>query len=142
MKLRSALVGSLIVLTALGPVSAQAKAKEASLAEVAQKLRDPKLQSGIAGIMAALSQAMLSMNVGSFGAAIDKMEGREGASGIRPDATLADMIGPDAERMPEEMSAKLPMMMDAMAGMAGSMEAMLPQLKQIGEQMKKSLPRK
>ncbi len=147
MSLRSALFAAGLAATLLAPVPALARDK--SLSEAAEKLSDPRLQETIATAMASLSQALMGMKMAPFARAMETMGKSMGdATGepadmpaIDPDATLGEMIGPDAERLPQELSARVPAMMGAMAGMAGAVEGMLPQLEAMGKQLKRSLPR-
>ena len=68
-------------------------------------------------------------------------DGEESAA-IAPDATLGDMMGPEAGDMPRRLSEGLPRMMNGMAGMAGAFGDMLPRLEEIGRQVRRSLPRR
>jgi hypothetical protein len=80
------------------------------------------------------------MKVAPLAKAMEQMGNRETARSIPRNATLADLAGPEARRMPREISQKVPMMMGAMAGMSEAMEAMLPQLEAMAEKMKNALP--
>ena len=148
------------VLRAVGPVSlavvaimapAPAMAREQSIAQAAERLSDPRMQGAIAGMLAAMTEAMMGMKMAPFAKAMDSMGdgmGRDdgdadhASRSIDPDATLGDMMGPEARRMPQELSARVPQMMDGMAGMAGAMEQMMPQLKEMAERMKDAMPRR
>lgn len=152
MKLRSSLLAVGLAATLLAPMPAMARDK--GLSEAAAKLNDPRTQQALAGTMATLMQALMNMKAAPFIKMMDGMEGameratgeksedRQSTRNIDPDATLGDLAGPEARAMPEEMAEKLPAMMGAMAGIAGSMEAILPELEAMGKQLKKSLPRR
>jgi hypothetical protein len=113
-----------------------AKPRESS--RLAERMGDPALQHSLAAAVAALSEAMLDLPVEPFARAMRTMD-PDAARDIPPGATVADIAGPDARRMPRELARKLPQMMGAVAGMAGAMEAMLPQLEAMGEQMRERI---
>lgn len=120
---------------AVAVIALPAEAKERPPSRMAEKLSDPALQHSMSTAIAALSEALLDMPIAPFARAVEAM-GDPDARDIDPDATLADVAGPEARRMPREMARKLPQMMDAMGGMAGAMEAMLPRLEAMGRQMR------
>jgi hypothetical protein len=150
MTLRSSLLAVGFAATLLAPMPAMAREK--GISEAVAKLNDPRTQSMIAGTMATMMQALMNMKAAPFVQMMDGMEGameratgektdeRQSARNIDPDATLGDLAGADARAMPQEMAEKVPAMMGAMAGMAGSMEAILPELEAMAKQLKKSLP--
>jgi hypothetical protein len=152
MKVRSSLLAVGIAAMMLAPMPAMAR--DRGLSDAAAKLNDPRTQQALAGTMATLMQALMSMKAAPFVQMMDGMEGameratgeksedRQSPRTIDPDATLGDLAGPEARAMPEQMAEKVPAMMGAMAGMAGSMEAMLPELEAMAKQLKKSLPRR
>ncbi len=144
MSLRSTVLAAALTALAVAPVPALAK--DSGMGEVTAKLSDPRTQSAVAGALAALSEALLSMKMAPLAKAMESMEGvtggRKAMPRIDPDATLRDLAGPSADRLPQELSEKVPAMMGAMGGMAGAMEAMLPELEKIGERMKDAIPAK
>ncbi len=135
---RVAVLGAAVVAAAALPVPALAR--EARTGQVVEALANPGTQQAMAGAMAAMTEALLDLKIGPLAKALDGMSGAAGSAKstrhIDPDATLGDLAGPEARRMPGEVARKLPQMMGAMAGMAGAMEAMLPQLEAMGEKMK------
>jgi hypothetical protein len=144
MKTRSALLAAVLSASAIAPMPAQAR--ERDLGAAADALSNPALQQGIAGAMAAMMQAMMGIKMGPMARAMEGMGKSMGDSDagmdMDPDATLGDMMGPEGRDMPQELSAKVPAMMSGMAGMAGAMQQMLPQLEAMGKQLRKSIPRK
>ena len=120
---------------AAAAIAVPAAAQDRHAGRMAEKLSDPALQHSMSTAVAAMAEAMLDMPVAPFARAMEAM-GDPDAREIDPDATLADVAGPEARRMPREMARKLPRMMGAMGGMAGVMEAMLPQLQAMGRQMR------
>jgi hypothetical protein len=140
MRIRVAVLGGVLIAAALpGP----ALARDAHGGQASEALANPGTQQAIAGAMAAMTEALLDMKVGSFAKAMEGMSDaagdRKAARRIDPNATLGDLAGPEARRMPGEVARKLPQMMGAMAGMAGAMETMLPQLEAMGEKMKDAM---
>ena len=148
MSLRSTLLFAALASAALAPVPALAR--DHSLGNAARQLNDPQLRSTVASAMAALSEAMLSMKMAPFARAMEGMGKAAGGDtgdrdekpAIDPNATLGDMMGPEAREMPDQMAEHIPQMMGAMAGMAGAMEGMLPQLEELGKRLKRQLPRR
>lgn len=119
---------------------AAAKPAERALGDVSRTLGNPDTQEAFAGVLASLATAMLQMDVSSLGKAAEAMGDKPTARRLRKGTTLADVAGPDARDLPRDIRRKAPAMMGAMAGMAGAMEAMLPELAKVAEQMKAALP--
>jgi hypothetical protein len=144
MKTRSALLAAVLSLSVIAPVPAMARQRD--LSDAVQQLNDPAMQQSISGALAMMMQAMMGMKMGPMAKAMEgmgkSMGDKDAAMNIDPDATLGDMIGPEGRDMPREMSAKVPAMMSGMAGMAGAMQQMLPQLEAMGKQLQKSFPRR
>lgn len=111
---------------------------DSELAPLIETLSDPDRQQSLAQTLAALSEAFLDLPLAPMARAAAQAAG-EDPGAIDPDLTLRRM-SPDAERVPEELSARVPEMMGAMAGMAEGMDAMLPALRQMAERMEQSLP--
>ena len=118
MRMRVAVLGGALVAAAALPVPAFAR--EANGSQVAEVLANPGTQRAMAGAMAAMTEAMLDMKVGPFAKAMEGMDdatgNRRAARRIDPNATLGDLAGPEARRMPREVARKMPKMMGAMAG--------------------------
>lgn len=125
-----------IALSAIAAASALATnpalAAEGEPARLAEELRDPAMQAEIAAMVATLSAVMLDMNVAPLLRAKAEVEGADPTT-VDPDVTVRDLAGPGAEDAPRELAVRLPQMMGAMAALAGSLEAMLPQLRAMGE---------
>jgi methyl-accepting chemotaxis protein len=127
-------------LVALTPLPALAdEVDDSGLADVAGDLSDPARQEQIGAMAGAMMEAMLQMPVGPMLRAAAEMAGRD-AEDIDPDTRLADVAGEDAADAPREVAERVPQMMGVMAGMAGAMEQMLPQLREMAETMRRSLP--
>ena len=111
-------------------------AAASDMARAADELSSPRNQRAVAGMMAAMTEMMLSMKVAPLAKAMESMGDHGAARRIPDNATLADLAGPDARHLPREVSRKVPQMMGAMAGMSGVIGAMLPQLRGMAERMK------
>ena len=120
--------------------SAQEVDRPVDTSELTEKLTDPEFQAQMAEAMGAMGEVLLDMPVGPLVEAAEKMAG-EPVADIDPDATVRDLAGDDAERVTDEVAEKLPHMMDAMAGMAEGLQAMLPALEAMAERMKESFDR-
>ncbi len=151
MKLRSTLrafglasgLASALSAAALAPAPAMARDRAGdNLGEAVETLSDPALQGTLAAAMASLGKAMMGIRMAPFAKAMESMGGEDPAEAIDPDATLGDMMGPEAQDMPRQISERVPQMMNGMAGMAGAFGEMLPQLEAIGKELKRSLPRR
>lgn len=116
---------------------AQETEPESELATVIEKMEDPVVQAGVAGMLAALSEAMLDMPIGPLVEAIERADGEP--TGLEEDATIRDLAGPEAEDLPAEMAERVPEMMDAASGMARGFEAMMPMLRAWAEEMEASI---
>jgi hypothetical protein len=130
---RSLVLAAALSAVALAPMPVLAR--DNGPAEIADQLRDPKKQQGMADALAAMTQAMMSIKLAPFADAMEKMGDSKAARKLARAETLGDLAGKDARRMPQEVSRQVPQMMGMMAGMAGAMEAMLPQLEAMAKQM-------
>lgn len=119
---------------------AAAKPTETGLGEVSRTLGSRDTQHAMAGVLASLANAMLQMDVSAFGQAAEAVGDKRTARRLRKGTTLADVAGRDARAVPGEIRRKAPAMIGAMGAMAGAMEAMLPELAKVAEQMKGVLP--
>lgn len=139
----------------LAPMPAAAKdhgrnaERDRALSEMQGRLGDPATQRAMGDAMAGMMAAMLEMKAAPFLKAMDQMGTSMGEApahrAIPDDATLGDLAGPEARRMPQEVARKAPAMMGAAGAMAGAMGEMLPQLeemgKRMGDQMRKTMER-
>jgi hypothetical protein len=124
-----------LALAALATLPAlPAGARPAPAGEMAEKLGDPEIQRKLADAASAMGEALLDIPLEPFARAMRTVD-PEAAADLPAGATLRDMAGPGADAVPAEMGRRLPRMMGAMAGMAGTMEAMLPELKRMAERM-------
>ncbi|MFC4294318.1 hypothetical protein ACFO0A_04510 [Novosphingobium tardum] len=122
-----------LAVAALAPFPAAARDRATS--EMAEKMQDPRLQHTMAAAVRAMSDAMLDMRVGPLLRAAESVNHPVRGRHIDPDTTLRDYAGPEAERMPEEMSRQVPKMMGQMGRMAGAFDDMVPELKGMAREM-------
>lgn len=111
-----------------------APATDADLSALTDKLSDPDFQDGMGEALSAVSDILLDLPVGPLIEAAEKMAG-EPVSDYDRDATVRDLAGPDAERVPEEIRERVPQMMSAMSGMAEGLAVMLPALREMARDM-------
>jgi hypothetical protein len=143
MHLRSTLLGSALAAAVLAPVPAMARDRaQRDIAEAVDTLSDPALQATLATALASLSGAMMGIRMAPFAKAMESMGGEDATGEIDPDATLGDMMGPEAQAMPRQFAERVPRMMNGMAGVAGAFGEVLPQLEAIGKELERSLPRR
>lgn len=114
-------------------------AGEGELSPVIESMSDPATQEQTALMAAMLVGALMEMPVGPLAEAAATMAGKD-APAIDPDARVRDLVGPEAGRAPEVIAERLPEMMEAMAGMAGALEQMLPQLRELAERLPQEIP--
>lgn len=137
---RFALAAALPVAALVLSQPAAAKPAETGLGEVSRTLGNRETQQAMAGVLASLANAMLQMDVSAFGQAAEAVGDKRAARKLRKGTTLADVAGRDARAVPDEIRRKGPAMIGAMGAMAGAMEAMLPELAKVAEQMRGALP--
>ena len=68
------------------------------------------------------------------------MAGRD-PEAVDPNLTVGDLAGLDAAEAPHEVARRLPEMMGAMATMATTLEAMLPELRAMGDRIAEDMAR-
>lgn len=117
---------------ALSPLPAFAA--EGDAARMAEELSDPARQQQIAAAIEAMTATMLEMPAAPLLRAAATMAGKD-AEDIGPDVSVGDLMGPEAAAAPRELVDRLPAMMSAMAIFATSFEAMLPELRAMGDRM-------
>ena len=108
--------------------------------DLAQKLADPAVQAQTTSMVAVLSDVLLDLPLAPLAKTLTDA-GVEAADRVPADTTLRK-LAPDATHVQDEVTAKLPQMMGAMAAMAKGMEAMMPALRDMAAQAKRALPAK
>jgi hypothetical protein len=123
---------ALVIAGVLSPASALAA--EGDAARVAEELNDPVRQEQLAVAAEAVAGAVLDMPAGPLLRAAETIAGRDPGN-VDPDLRVGDLVGPEAADAPREFAHRLPQMMGAMATMAAAMEAMLPELRAMGDRI-------
>ncbi|MEZ5742698.1 MAG: hypothetical protein R3D89_02910 [Sphingomonadaceae bacterium] len=125
-------------LAAAALLPAPAMAQESSVSEIQEKLNDPMTQYAVAGMISAMSKAMLEMEIGPFMKSMEQATGRH--SNVPEDATVADLAGTNPDEVQDKLIETVPAMMASAGTMAGAFEKMLPQLREMAERMKDAIP--
>lgn len=123
------------LLAMLAAASSPAIARPEAPSRLGETMRDPATQRTMTAAARAMSEALLNVRIAPFLRAIEAAHGGEPDS-VDPDLSLRDYAGPEAERVPHELSRRLPAMMGAMGEMAGGFEAVLPELRDTVEDMR------
>ncbi len=115
---------------ALAPVPALAGEAQ----RVVEEMNDPARQEQIAAAAEGIAEAVMAMPAGPLLRAAETMAGRD-PEAVDPDLRVGDLVGPEAADAPREMARRMPAMMGAMASLAGAMDAMLPELRALGDRI-------
>jgi len=131
------LLRALALAGALSPVSALA---QSDVARAAEELNDPVRQEQLAATAEAVATVVLDMPAGPLMRAAKTIAG-EDPNYIDPDLRVGDLVGPEAADAPYEFAHRLPQMMGAMAAAAATLEAMLPELRAMGDRIAQDMAR-
>lgn len=112
---------------------------EAKLNEMADDLADPRVQNGVAAMVERMGETLLDLPVGKFTAAVEKARPGTIEKRIREDATIADLAGRDAERLPRELGKGSRQMMTMLSGFASAFATMMPEFEQMGRDLERSV---
>ena len=107
---------------------------------MAEELTDPVRQEQMAAAAEAVTAALLDMPAAPLLRAAKTMAG-ENPEYVDPDLRVGDLVGPEAADAPREFARRLPQMMGAMATLAATMEAMLPELRAMGDRIAEDMAR-
>jgi hypothetical protein len=129
---------ALAVAGALSPAAALAAPGDA--ARVAEELSDPVRQEQMAAAAEAATTAVLDMPVGPLMRAAKTIAG-EDPEWVDPDLRVGDLVDPETADAPYEVARRLPRAMAAMAGAAATLEAMLPELRAMGDRIAEDMTR-
>jgi hypothetical protein len=143
MRRPAVIVAATAALVALAPATALAQSEPAparSADEIAAKLNDPMTQYAIAGMISAMSKALLEMPVAPMLDAVEKASGKR-MGNLPRDARVADLAGADQERVREQIVTHVPRAMAAMGALATAAGAMAPELERMAKTMRESMPR-
>ena len=136
--MRMPIIAAAFVIAAPLPAAAQDVAPDAQ--ELTERLSDPELQERMAQMAGILAETLMDMPVGPMVEAMAEVSDDIERPDIAPDARVRDLVGPDADGATAEIAEKLPQMLDAMAGMAGAMETMMPHLREMAARLSQELP--
>lgn len=138
MSIRSLMLAPLAALV-LAPLPAIAKERNSEGGAVVRQLQDPRTQEAVGDAMGALFGALLGMDAEPFVRAAESMGDRDIRRTVPRGATLGDLAGPEARRMPRQIRRQVPHMMNAAGSLVGVLEQMAPQLEEIGKKMERDL---
>jgi hypothetical protein len=132
-------LASLSVLAALALAPVPALAREAADEDFASELSDPGKQQVIGNAMAAMMGVLLNLKTDPLARAMERMGDHKAARKIPRGATLGDLAGPEARRMPAEVRRRVPAMMGAMGELAGMIQDIAPELEAIGDDFERQM---
>lgn len=144
MRFRSGILAASAFTIAIAPMPAMARDETVPLGkaeEIAAKLNDPMTQFAIAGMLSAMSKALLEMPVAPMVEAVERASGKR-VGGLPRDARLADLAGADHDQVREQIVEHVPRAMAAMGAMATAAQAMAPELERMARTMRESLPKR
>lgn len=119
---------ALAVLAAL-PAPAMAKSDH----PVSRELRDPYKAEALGDMLGAILGVMLDMKAAPLVRVMEAAGEPEAAKQIPRGATIGDLAGPDARRLPGEVRRRAPAMLGAVGEFAGVLEDAAPQLERIAK---------
>lgn len=135
---------ALFAAAALLPLPAFAQdalpAEDTGLARAAEEMSNPVRQEQVAVMAEAVMASLLEVPVGKLLQSAATIAG-EDPDEIDPNTTLREVAGPEAEDAPHQFAAALPRMMEAAGALAGALETALPELRRIGEDIARGLPK-
>lgn len=134
--MRYLFVALLCATTATPAMAASRDADDADIARTAQRLNDPALQSAMAGMVVAVADAFMDVRVDKLRAAIARIDPEVRDDDDRDDPrTVGDMIERDDPAFRAKMADGSRMAMGTMGAMAGSMAAMIPEMRDMADRM-------
>ena len=128
----------IVVAGALASIPAHAEPGEA--ARVAEELNDPVRQERLARTTEAVTTAVLDMPAAPLLRAAKTIAG-DNPDHVDPDLRVGDLVDPETADAPYEFAHRLPQMMGALAGVAATLEAMLPELRAMGDRIAEDMAR-
>lgn len=129
---------ALVLAGALAPVPALAAPGDA--ARVAEELNDPVRQEQLATAAEAMTTAVLDMPAAPLLRAAKTIAGDD-PDYVDPDLRVGDLVDPDTADAPYEFAHRLPQMMGTLAGLAATLELMLPELRAMGDRIAEDMAR-
>ena len=131
-------LSALVLAGALAPVPALAAPGDA--ARVAEELNDPVRQEQFATAAEAMATAVLDMPAAPLLRAAKTIAGDD-PDYVDPDVRVGDLVDPDTADAPYEFAHRLPQMMGTLAGLAATLELMLPELRAMGDRIAEDMAR-
>ena len=129
---------ALVLAGALAPVPALAAPGDA--ARVAEELNDPVRQEQFATAAEAMTTAVLDMPAAPLLRAAKTIAGDD-PDYVDPDVRVGDLVDPDMADAPHEFAHRLPQMIGTLAGLAATLELMLPELRAMGDRIAEDMAR-
>ncbi len=133
MRRLSLAAAAVVAITVSTPALAQEETETPSAAMA--QMADPATQQQVAMMAQAMGEILLDMPVAPLIEAASRVAGKDVAGDVDPDARVADLVGPDARGAPAAMAERIPAMMSAMAVLAGTLEQLAPQLRDIAARL-------
>lgn len=128
-----------LAVPAFAQETGQAPAAETeALDRMAQSLSDPARQAQLAATLAAVTEIVLDIPLAPLVGPLAEAAG-EPVGSIDPDLTLRRMA-PRSENLSRDIQDNLPRAMDRMAGLSGSLAALVPALRDMADQLEIALP--
>jgi hypothetical protein len=137
--LRLAALASIAV-SSLAPLPASAR-EAAGPDQIPATPSAPRMQAAVGDALGGMLAVLLDTRAEPLLAAARKMGADGAVPHVRPGATLGDLAGPEARRMPAELRRRVPAMMDGMAGLAQVMQDMAPRMEEVARRFETELPR-
>lgn len=109
----------------------------AEMIAIADEMSRPENVKKIANIVEDIAGAMMDMPVGQMAAAIEKASPGILKSSIPANATVADLAGKDADKLPREFATKTRDMMAMAGSFARVFAELLPQFERMSKDMEK-----
>ncbi|MEQ1499567.1 MAG: hypothetical protein ABL914_13005 [Novosphingobium sp.] len=138
MSLRSLVLAPLAALV-LVPVPAFANDRAQENAELVSQLQDPRTQDAVGSALGAMVGALLGIKAEPFVRAAESVGNHDARRDVPAGATLGDLAGADARRLPRQIKRQVPHLMNAAGSMVGVMDQLAPQIEAIGRQMERDL---
>lgn len=125
--------GDIVFVAGTGAGAAQERAGDGAtrLDTLARDLADPQLQHGVAAMVEQAGETLLGIPVGKFAAAIERARPGTIDRSIPQDATIADIAGRDAARLPRELGDGSRQMLTMLSGFAAAFADMAPQFEDM-----------
>lgn len=129
MSFRKLLPVAALAALAVMPAPVMAKAD----GPISRELRDPYKAEAMGDMLGAMLGMMLTMKAEPLARVMEAAGEPEAARKIPRGATIGDLAGPDARRLPQEVRRRAPAMIGALGEFAGMLEEMAPQFEQIAK---------